>query len=286
VTPAARAVSTADGHALGATFFAPAKSAVGAVLIAPAMGVIQSFYAPLAGWLAEQGFLVATFDYQGMGRSLQGRLRDVRADIFDWARQDCAAMLEALSREAPALPLTWLGHSLGAQILPLGPNRQHVARVVTVAAGSGYWRENAPGLRWRVWWLWYLVVPLALRLAGYFPGRRLGLIGDLPRAVMAQWRRWCLDPEYAIGAEGEAVRAQYSALTTPIVSLSFTDDEFMSARNIESLHAFYTSAPRQMIRIAPRDVGERRIGHFGFFRARVEHSLWRPYLLPALARQD
>jgi len=284
VTPAARAVPTAAGHTLGATFFAPAAPPVGAVLIAPAMGVIQSFYAPLAGWLAEQGFLVVTFDYQGMGRSLHGRLRDVRADIFDWARDDCATMLDALAREAPALPVTWLGHSLGAQILPLVPNRERVTRVVTVAAGSGYWRENAPGLRWRVWWLWYLVVPLALRLAGYFPGRRLGVIGDLPRAVMAQWRRWCLDPEYAIGVEGEVVRAQYRALTAPIVSLSFTDDEFMSARNIESLHAFYTSAPRQMIRIAPRDVGEPRIGHFGFFRARVEQSLWRPYLLPALAR--
>jgi predicted alpha/beta hydrolase len=39
-----------------------------------------------------------------------------------------------------------------------------------------------------------------------------------------------------------------------------------------------------MLRIAPRDVGEPRIGHFGFFRARAEAPLWRPYLLPALAR--
>jgi predicted alpha/beta hydrolase len=75
VTPGARAVPTAAGHALGATFFAPARPPVGAVLIAPAMGVVQSFYAPLAGWLAEQGFVVATFDYQGMGRSRHGSLR-------------------------------------------------------------------------------------------------------------------------------------------------------------------------------------------------------------------
>ena len=285
--PEPRAVATAAGHVLGASFFRPAPSPVGAVLIAPAMGVVQSFYAPLARWLAAQGFLVATFDYQGVGRSLHGRLRDVRADIFDWARGDCAAMLDALAREAPpGLPLTWLGHSLGAQILPLVPNRERVARLVSVAAGSGYWRENAPALRWRVWCLWYLLVPVALRVAGYFPGRRLGVIGDLPRGVMTQWRRWCLDPEYAIGAEGQAVRVQYAAVTTPIVSLSFTDDEFMSARNIESLHGFYSAAPRQMIRLAARDVGEPRIGHFGFFRARAEAPLWRPYLLPALARQS
>jgi predicted alpha/beta hydrolase len=123
-----------------------------------------------------------------------------------------------------------------------------------------------------------------LPLVGYFPGRRLRLVGDLPRAVMAQWRRWCLHPQYAIGVEGEAVRAQFASLTTPIVSLSFTDDEFMSARNIESLHDFFSAAPKQMIRLTPAEVGEPRIGHFGFFRARLKETLWRPYLLPALAR--
>ena len=42
------------------------------------------------------------------------------------------------------------------------------------------------------------------------------------------------------------MRRQYAAVTTPIVSLSFTDDEFMSARNTESLHGFYTGAQRTM----------------------------------------
>ena len=37
-----------------------------------------------------------------------------------------------------------------------------------------------------------------------------------------------------------------------------------------------------MKRIAPRDVGEDRIGHFGFFRRRYENSLWRGVLLPEL----
>jgi predicted alpha/beta hydrolase len=285
VTSSERAVATASGAALGATFFRPDAAPIAAVLIAPAMGVAQAFYAPLAGWLAGQGFLVATFDYQGIGRSLHGRLRDVTANIFDWARDDCAAMIDELARAAPGLPLLWIGHSLGAQIVALVPAaaRDRIARIVSVAAGSGYWRENTPALRRRVWWMWYVVVPLALRLTGYFPGRRLGVVGDLPGPVMVQWRRWCLHPQYAVGVEGDAVRAQFAAVTAPIVSLSFTDDEFMSARNIESLHGFYSSARTQMIRIDPRDVGQARIGHFGFFRAPAEAPLWRRYLLPALA---
>src|SRR5262249_25938887 len=110
---------------------------------------------------------------------------------------------------------------------------------------------------------------------------KLGMVGDLPAGVMRQWRRWCLQREYAVG-DGEHMRARYAAVRTPIVSLSFTDDELMSARNIESLHGFYTGAARAMKRIAPQDIGPRRIGHFGFFRPVFEASLWRDVLLPAL----
>ena len=38
-----------------------------------------------------------------------------------------------------------------------------------------------------------------------------------------------------------------------------------------------------MKRIAPRDIGVESIGHFGFFRAAFEPTLWRPHLLPELA---
>jgi predicted alpha/beta hydrolase len=50
------------------------------------------------------------------------------------------------------------------------------------------------------------------------------------------------------------------------------------------LLGFYSGAPRITVRLRPRDVGETRIGHFGFFRPRYEQSLWRPHLLPSLAR--
>jgi predicted alpha/beta hydrolase len=275
-------IRTDDGRLIQACFFRPAGEAKGLALIVPAMGTPQSYYRPFAQWLAAQGYVAATFDYRGTGLSRAGSLRGFDADIFDWARLDCAAMVRALGDAHPALPLYWIGHSLGGQILALVPNRERIAKAVTIATGSGYWRENVRSLRMKVWWLWFFVVPVALRLCGYFPGRTLRKVGDLPKGVMQQWRRWCLDREYAVGAEGEAVRAQYAAVRTPIVSLSFTDDEMMSARNTESIHGFYAGAPRTMKRIAPQDVGERRIGHFGFFRNKFEKSLWRGVLLQEL----
>jgi predicted alpha/beta hydrolase len=115
------------------------------------------------------------------------------------------------------------------------PNRGRIAKALAVASGSGYWRDTAPPLGRYVWWLWFVAVPIATRLCGYFPGKRLRKVGDLPQGVIEQWRRWCLDPHYAAGAEGESARAAYAAVATPIVSLSFTDDEFMSKRSTDSL---------------------------------------------------
>jgi predicted alpha/beta hydrolase len=139
-------------------------------------------------------------------------------------------------------------------------------------------------MRRRAWWLWFVVSPAALALCGYFPGRRLRIVGDLPANVMRQWRRWCLNAEYAMGAEG--AREQYAAVRTPLASLSFHDDEFMSARNTESLLGFYANAPKAVKRLRPEDAGVARIGHFGFFRAAFERSLWRGLLLPELASRS
>jgi predicted alpha/beta hydrolase len=271
-------VTTADGFELHATTYGDSQRCRAGVLIVPAMGVEQRFYGSFAQWLVEQGFYVVSFDYRGMGHSrpeqYRRSLRGFEADVMTWATRDVPAMVEFIAAHIGDKPLLWVGHSLGAQILAIVPNRSRVAAMVTIAAGSGYWLENQPRLKYIAWWLWFVIAPLSMRLRGYFPGRRLKKIGDLPLGVMQQWRRWCLNREYLVGAEGEAVRRQFEAVRTPILSLSFTDDEYMSARNAESLHGFYCNAPREMQRIAPREVGLKRVGHFGFFRRQMAEQLW------------
>lgn len=278
-----RLITTHDGHAIAASFFRPPDAVKASVLIVPAMGVGQRFYAALAAWLALRGFLVVTFDFTGIGLSRPADLSTLDVTITDWAESDCEAMIAAISGEFPAGPLYWLGHSLGGQILGLVPSRQRVSKAVTIACGSGYWLENAPSLRWKAWWLWYVAAPVAMRACGYFPGKRLRKVGDLPRGVMQQWRQWCLNRDYAVGVEGPEVRAQFAAMTTPITSLSFADDEYMSSKNTDALHRCYRNSPRKMRRISPADIGAERIGHFGFFNVRFRDTLWQQFLLPELA---
>ena len=266
-----------DSPALSARFYDGGEGIKGAVVIGGAMGVRQDYYAPFAQWLTTQGFSVMTFDYRGMGESrapAQARsLRGFDADLFAWAR-DYDTAIDALRARAPNAPLYLIGHSLGAQLPGLLRNRAHIEGLLSIAAGSGYWRDNAPQLKRMVLYFWYVLVPVATALCGYFPGRRIGKVGDLPRGVVLQWRRWCLNPRYAVGAEGALVREQFGQVRFPVVALSITDDELMTERGTRVLIDCYANAPRRIERVAPADVSAKRIGHFGFFRDQFQSSLW------------
>ena len=262
--------------------YEPAGAARASVVIGGAMGVRQSFYEAFARWMAQQGFRVTTFDYRGHGDSLHGAMRDVNADLFDWA-QDYEAVISAAKAALPMQPLYLLGHSLGAQLPGLLRKPGQVDGLLSVAAGSGYWRDNAPKLRRVVPYFWWVLVPLATRLCGYFPGRALKKVGDLPAGVILQWRRWCLHPAYSVGAEGAAVAQSYCAVRFPVLALSMADDELMTLRGTHNLVNLYANTERRVESISPAELKVRRIGHFGFFRDQFRQSLW-PRAVAALAQ--
>lgn len=264
----------ANGETIAVRLYEPNLAPRAMIVVPCAMGVAQRYYAHFAEWLARQGYLSVTFDYRGIGESAPASLRGFDVDIVGWAKEDCAAVIEYLKARHPDTPLYWIGHSLGGQLLGLIPNRDKIDRVMTVATGSGYWLENSWPTKRIVWWLWFVVVPIATRLVGYFPGKRIRKVGDLPKGVITQWRRWCLAREYVVGAEGDRVREAYASVRMPILSLSFADDEMMSAQGVRSLHSLYTGAPVEYRRIAPQDIGATEIGHFGFFRPQFEATLW------------
>jgi predicted alpha/beta hydrolase len=269
-------VVTPDGFKLAA-YVADHAAPKGTVLLAGAMGVKQDFYSDFVQWLNAQGYTVATFDYRGMGRSRPAQfarsLKGFQANLTDWTH-DYETMLHWLKARVPHVPLYVVGHSLGAQLAGLTRNKGLINGLISVAAGSGYWRMNAPQLKRIVLYFWYVLVPVSVRLYGYFPGKQFKKVGDLPKGAMLQWRRWCLNPLYSVGVEGDQARQSYGQARFPILALSITDDEMMTLEGTQSLVDFYHSAPRSIECIAPADVGAKRIGHFGFFRTQFAQQLW------------
>jgi predicted alpha/beta hydrolase len=230
--------------------------------------------------LSEHGVRVVTFDY----RSAAGTPDEMRredADVDRWSA-DAAAVLAAVADDAErdGVPITWIGHSLGGQIIPF-VDHDRLASIITIAVGDGYWRRNAPALRRKVPFLWWIAAPVAMAVTGYFPGRKLGLGGDLPSGVLKQWRRWCLHPEYLQIDHPDAPEL-FAAVTAPITALSFADDEVLSAESTRFLHGLYTGSDQAHRVLRPADVGRERIGHHGFFR-KENADLWDELVLPAVA---
>jgi len=266
-------LSAHDGHPLACYRYDPPARPVGAVVIAPAMAIAQSFYASFARWLAGQGYAVRSFDYRGTGESLTGRKRGAPGTLEAWCKLDYDAVLAATHAEFADLPLFAIGHSFGGQCAPLLPSRALLSGLVNVAVGSGAMRDNTPAIRRVAPWLWYLLVPVLCPLFGYFPGARIGVIGDVPTGAMRQWRRWCLSPDYLLGAEPGA-REAYATAPFPVLALTFADDELLLEAGSRRIHDAYRGGQVEYRRIEPGHVGLERIGHFGFFRAIGEPRLW------------
>lgn len=272
-----RSLELDRGGALALREYRPAGPVRASVVIGGAMGVQQDFYAPFARWLAAQGYRVFSFDYRGHGDSLPDTpghtLRGYSANLCDWAH-DYEAVVALARSEMPAFPLYLIGHSLGAQLPGLFQQPERIDGMLSIAAGSGYWRDNAPQLRGKALYFWYLLVPLVTRVCGYFPGRRLRKVGNLPAGVIQQWRRWCLNPRYSVGAEGEKAERAYAQVQFPVLAWSFSDDELMTLRGTRNLIGFYAQAPSRVDTVQPADAGVRCIGHFGFFRESFLGTLW------------
>jgi predicted alpha/beta hydrolase len=230
-------------------------------LIANAMAVKQAFYHPFARYLAANGVHVATFDYS---------IPDTDVTVTDWVDNDLAPMLAYAREAAPGLPLLYIGHSLGGQLVGITPGNDVVRAAVHIAAGSGYYKFNdrMPVL---VRVLWFVYIPLLTPLFGYFPGKALRAVGDLPRGVTRQWRSWCLRRDYLLDGNGE-FRARYARFAAPILSVSFEDDDINTKAGIDHLHSSYPNVTRRHVR--PSEIGQKRIGHFGFFNPRCREPLW------------
>ena len=262
-----------DGHPLVGYRFEPSLAPKACIVIASAMAVPQSFYAVFARYLAARGYAVWTFDYRGIGESLVGSMRGVKADLTDWVVRDYDAVVNVAADAYPGTPVFAVGHSFGGQCAPLLPSRARLAGLINVAVGSGSRRHNAASIRRTAPFLWYALVPLLCPLFGYFPGARIGVIGDVPTGAMRQWRRWCLTLDYILSGEPGA-REAYASAEFPVLGLTFADDELLREEGSRMLHAAYLKRPADYRLIAPAQFGLKRIGHFGFFKPQSEAPLW------------
>ncbi|QEN89240.1 alpha/beta fold hydrolase [Labrys sp. KNU-23] len=274
------AITCRDGVVLAGHFwpFAGADSA-GTVIVNAATGVLARYYHRYARFLAEQGFDAITYDYRGIGLSRPHDIRRCGYRWREWGSQDFEAVLQYAGQRRPGRPLFVVGHSIGGFLPGFAGNAASIDRMLTVGAQYAYWPDYAHGRRLRLLWRWHVLMPLLTAICGYFPGRRLGWLEDLPAGIALEWsfRRRRVEDSHPRRERGE-VLARFAAVSAPILAVTASDDEFGTVPAVRRALAYYSSSAATAVRLLPQDYGLSEIGHFSLFHDRHRAGFWRDTL--------
>ncbi|PWE40561.1 alpha/beta hydrolase [Pseudomonas prosekii] len=268
-----------DGYILGGftwrhTRHDPARPVV---IINAATSVRCRHYSRFADYLFANGFDVITFDYRGIGESRPASLKTLNATWSDWGALDFEAMLRRAHREFPGQPIDVVGHSFGGCAAGLADSGRLIRRLLAVGAQFAYWRDYAPAQRWRMFGKWHVVMPLATKLCGYFPGKRLGWLEDTPAGVVRDWSTPTARYEKRPSGRqmfAKSGRLPFANVTANILAISISDDPYGTVAAIERLLGYFSGSTTTHLRIEPKDIGEAEVGHFAFFRSRYQATLW------------
>ncbi|MGU3495510.1 alpha/beta fold hydrolase [Xanthobacteraceae bacterium A53D] len=269
-----------DGVWLGGHVWAARGERRGVVIVNAATGVAARYYHRYARFLAAHGFEVLTYDYRGIGLSRPESLRGCGWRWRDWGEKDFDAALAFMRGRAPEAPLRVVGHSVGGFLPGLAAQAAHVDRMLTVGAQYAWLGDYAPGQRLGLILKWHLAMPALTLACGYFPGRRLGWLEDLPAGVANEWsfRRPRFENSFPAAGRAAVVR-RMAGVRADILAISVSDDEFGTVPAVRRTLDYYTGAQRTLVRLAPADLGRDSIGHFSLFHDSHAAGFWLDTLL-------
>lgn len=274
------AIACRDGVVLrGHLWEAAAIAKAGRVVMNPATGVPARFYHRYARFLADHGFDVLTYDYRGIGLSRPERLRGCGYRWRDWGELDFDAAVRFMDGCGDG-PLLAVGHSIGGFLPGLAESGARLTRMLTVGAQFAWWGDYERSQRFRLFLKWHLAMPALTALCGYFPGRRLGWLEDLPAGVANEWS--FRGPRFERSHPRDArsiVTARMAAFGASILAVTMSDDELGTVAAARRTLRCYGFADRTLVHLSPADCGRDAIGHFNLFHDMHASGFWLDTIL-------
>ncbi|MFZ6876310.1 alpha/beta fold hydrolase [Undibacterium sp. Di27W] len=266
-------ISTTDGLSVAASLFIPEGTPRAGVIINSATAVGRGFYAAFAEHLSKHGYLAISYDYRGIGDSLNVTADISKFSMRAWGELDFEAVIQWATSSFTNIEWHCVGHSVGGQLVGLAPSNSALHSVYCIAAQNGYWKNWGVKKRFKLLLTWYLLIPLLNRAFGHIPKHFFGEI--IPGPIAKEWARWCRNPHYICDKNGEPLRSYFAQYTKKMLFLAIDDDlQFAPLKAVKALHDFYSNAEREIRRIEPEKFGLKKIGHFGFFKQKNKPLLW------------
>ncbi len=276
--PQALHIPALDGYALSAELFEanPDTNNQKALIISSATAVEKKLYFHYASYLAEFGYTVVTYDYRGIAASRPKKLRGFPATFNDWAQLDYVGILNFVQEKYPGYTLLTLGHSIGGTIIGWTEKCAEIAGIITIGAQTSYYKDWPDSHRRKLYFQWHVLIPWLTYFVGYFPGKSLRMLEDVPYGVVQQWhaRRKMHDMNQQVMPNGEV--PPYAKFRGKLLTLGLEDDPIGTEVALRRVHNMFTQAQEknlQMIQL--KDIGAEEVGHFGFFRRRFKDTLWK-----------
>ncbi len=264
-----------DGYELSALFGRMNSTIKDAIIISAATGVKKEYYINFSQYMMHQGYAVLLYDYRGIGESAPENLRTSTASIQDWATQDMNAALNYMVQEKNFTDIVWMGHSLGAQLVGLLDNQEHIKKVISLSAAVGYWGYFPFPKNMIVWLQWYVISPLLVKIYGYGPLKKVGWGENIPRRVFMEWRQWCMSKTYYRKYLRQKWKYEkFHRFIKPITAVYPSDDFIANDKTVSLMMEFFPNAPVQILKIPVEKYTKLKVGHTGIFRKRFETTLW------------
>jgi predicted alpha/beta hydrolase len=267
-------IRTRDDRSIAFMLFSPDQPNGKVVILAPSIGSVQLHYVPFANYLQEQGFTVVSFDYRGIGRSAPDRLRGYTANLHLWASQDADAVIRYVRETFCGQEIIYLGHELSGELFGLIPASQYVSQLVMVGSALTCQRLYPATSRLKIF-TFKMIARTLTRGLGYFPGRLIGLLQNLPAGVLLQWTEWC---NYSNGLFEPFPESRYSKLRLPILCLSYPNDWHCPDKAVFSLLRYFSGAGWKWYHVAAKKAGLDPSNHATFFESSAKERLW-PWLV-------
>lgn len=272
-------IPATDAYPLAASLFEPVSTPIPTVVcINSAGGVKRDFYKKFASFLTEAGFLCLTWDVRGIGGSRPVRMRGFEASFEDWAAKDYQGVLQWLRHQYPKRPIAVVGHSIGGAYPGMILDHEGIVGLLTVGTQGAYYKDWHPAIKRKLYFQWHIMMPLLTKLVGYFPGRRLGMLEDIPAGVVRDWHARRKYPTIQEHHAAEGKPSGYHLLKMKMRVIGIADDPIGTPQSIKRFLTMFDNPQLEYLHIAPKDIGADKIGHFDFFRSRFKDSLWQDCL--------